>query len=87
MTRRLSRADVAREHTLEWLMQRDDAERRPCETCRAAAGVTCANVHTGRPLTWQPAHDARLRSRRSSPGSAPGPGSPTTSPARVARAA
>lgn len=59
-TRRLSRADVDREHTLEWLMARDDAQTRRCPTCRARTGVTCVNVHTGRELTGQPAHLSRL---------------------------
>lgn len=58
--RRLTRADVDREHTLEWLMARDAAETGRCPTCRAAPGITCRNVHTGRPVTGQPAHLARL---------------------------
>ncbi len=59
-TRRLTRADVAREHTLEWLMAREDAETRWCPTCRTAPGVTCINVRTGGPLEGQPAHMSRL---------------------------
>lgn len=75
-TRRLSRADVTREHTLDWLMQREDAETRICETCHAAAGVTCRNVHTGQPITLWPGHIARLHLTTSAPPALPRPAVP-----------
>lgn len=84
-TRRLARADVVREHTLEWLMQRTEAETRSCETCRARQGETCRNVHTGAPLALWPAHIVRLQLIAAAPPAVPrpavpGPRSPSSPP-------
>ncbi len=64
MTRgRPTTAQLADQCALEWLQERHDAETEPCPTCRARPGQTCLNVHTGRPLAWQPAHLNRIRRR------------------------
>ena len=64
MTRhRPSRAQLTDLSTLEWMQERHDAETETCPTCRARPAQTCLNVHTGRPLSWQPAHLARIRLR------------------------
>lgn len=86
-TRRLARADVVREHTYEWLMDRADAETRPCETCRAQPGETCRNVHTGAPLALWPAHISRLQLTAPDPSAVPRPTVPGPRPPSSALAA
>jgi hypothetical protein len=54
---------VLAEHGMQWLMERDDAERECCPECDAAPGATCVNVHTGQLLAGQPAHWQRIRAR------------------------
>lgn len=62
---RLTRAQLADHHRLQWLADRDAAEALPCPPkprgCGAPPGQTCTNVHTGRPLAGQPAHLVRIR--------------------------
>lgn len=49
--------------TMSWLLEREDAETRPCPPpphgCGAPSGVTCRNLATGRELQRQPAHPRR----------------------------
>jgi hypothetical protein len=77
-------AEVRHEHSIQWLLDRDDAEREPCAECRAEVGGTCTNVHTGQPLTGQPAHVVRIvaaarsaRARSGTSRSTSGPGATT----------
>lgn len=62
---RLTRAQLADHHRVQWLADRDAAEAVPCPPkprgCGVAAGQTCRNVHTGQPLTGPPAHLVRIR--------------------------
>jgi len=65
MSRRPTRADLARHYSLEWLQEREDAQTEPCPDCRAPAGTPCHNPITGRPLDRSPAHPGRIRARTS----------------------
>lgn len=64
MTRRPTRAQLADEHTLDWLAERDAAETQPCPRpprgCGVAAGQTCQNPYSRLPLRGPPAHPARI---------------------------
>lgn len=47
-------------HDLQWRMERARAETVPCRGCKALAGATCINIHTGEPLKRLPAHHVRI---------------------------
>lgn len=57
---RPTRDELRRHHTVEWLQERASAETMLCPECHAKPGITCTNLHTGRPLQGQPAHLARI---------------------------
>lgn len=59
--RRPTRTQLRDHPSMSWLLARDEAEARPCPTCRVDRGSTCINVHTGEPLSRLPAHVARLQ--------------------------
>lgn len=64
---RPTRDELARHYRAEWLQERACAETQPCQLCDQPPGETCRNVHTGEPLTGQPAHLVRLRAYLAAP--------------------
>jgi hypothetical protein len=61
--RRLTRAQLTAQASLEWLQEREDAQTVPCPGCLAPSQVTCRNPITGEPLQRFPAHPARITLR------------------------
>lgn len=52
---------LVRDHTNT--AERQHAEQHPCPDCHADTGQPCRNLHTGEPLTRQPAHHNRITTR------------------------
>lgn len=63
MTRHPTHAQLAHQHSLEWLQEREDAQTEPCPDCHAPTGTACTNPITGLPLGRAPAHHGRIRAR------------------------
>lgn len=46
---------------LDFLADREHAERIPCPHCRAPAGVTCRRAFDGKPVVNFAAHQIRIK--------------------------
>ena len=75
MTRRPTLDQIRDHYRLEWLAERELAERVICRPrgvggCGAPVGATCVNLHTGVPLQGPPAHLCRIRDAAAEAGAA-----------------